>query len=373
MRLTLVALLLVAACAEDDTDERGVGTAEFGTTPDGEAVQIFTLSANGIELRTMTYGATIVALRTPDRDGNLADIVLGFDSLQGYIRNPRFFGAVVGRYANRIANARFTLEGQIHELTPNRAPNHLHGGTRGFDKVNWTGKTFHNDSAVAIMFTYQSRDGEEGYPGNLTATVTYTLTDSHRLIVDYAATTDSATPINLTQHSYFNLAGEGSGDILDHRLMIDADSFTPVDSTLIPTGEFRAVAGSPFDFRKPARIGDRIDAEDPQLRYGGGYDHNFVLRRFGPGLARAALVTEPRSGRFMEIFTTEPGIQFSSANRLDTTVIGKRGHTYDRRTGFCLETQHYPDSPNKPSFPSTILRPGERYESRTVFVFGIVR
>jgi aldose 1-epimerase len=366
-------LALYSACdGVDGPRTRAVTREPFGRTTDGTDVAIFKLkNPHGLELRAMTYGATIVSLRTPDRNGQLGDIVLGFHSVQGYEKFPRFFGAVVGRYANRIANGRFTIDTVTYQLTTNRAPNHLHGGVKGFDKVVWQGTPFDNDSSVGVVFDYTSSAGEEGYPGTLQARVTYTLTDSDRLIVDYHATTDQTTHVNLSQHSYFNLGGEGSDAISGHVLEIAADSMTPVDSTLIPTGVIVPVEGTSFDFRTAAPIGSRIDAADPQLRFGGGYDHNFVLRRQGSGLQRAALVSEPTSGRTMEILTTEPGLQFSSANRLDTTVVGKAGHVYDRRTGFCLETQHYPDSPNHPNFPSTMLRPGEEYRSQTVFVFGI--
>jgi aldose 1-epimerase len=367
-------LFLLVACESRSTGTRNVERTPFGQTPDGESVELFVMrNSTGLELRAMTYGATIVSLRTPDRNGHLDDIVLGFDSLPGYLQNPRFFGAIVGRYANRIAKGRFTLDSVTYELATNRAPNHLHGGAKGFDKVVWAGAPFENDSTMGVVFIYDSLDGEEGYPGNLSATVTYTLTHDDRLIVDYHATTDKATPINLSQHSYFNLAGAGKGDILRHELTIVADSFTPVDSTLIPTGKVVAVAGTPFDFRAPTTIGSRIDQDDAQLRYGGGYDHNFVLNRQGEGLQLAARLVDPTTGRFMEVHTTEPGLQLSSANRLDANIIGRNGAVYDRRTGVCLETQHFPDSPNQPSFPSTVLRPGEEYRSRTVFVFGVTK
>jgi aldose 1-epimerase len=340
-------------------------------------VEAYTLrNSHGVEVRAMTYGGIIRSLKVPDRRGTAADVVLGFDSLDGYLKDHPFFGAIIGRYGNRIGKGRFSLDGTEHSLATNNGPNHLHGGPKGFDKRNWTASAL--DGKAGVAFTRTSGDGEEGYPGALTVRVTYELTDSNELIVDYHATTDKATPVNLTQHSYFNLSGEGSGDILSHELLINADRYTPVDDTLIPTGELAAVEGTPFDFRKPTAIGARIDANDPQIKKGPGYDHNWVLNRGANGqaggaasdLVLAARLTDPRSGRTMEIRTTEPGLQFYSGNFLDGTIKGKAGHVYARRTGLCLETQHFPDSPNHANFPSTILRPGQIYESRTVFQFS---
>jgi len=349
-----------------------VRRAPFGATPEGEAVEMFTLTnANGVEVRAITYGGTIISLRTPDRDGAMGDIVLGFETLDGYLAGTPYFGAVIGRYGNRIAGGRFELDGEAYELANNDGPNHLHGGSVGFDKVVWAGQPFGNADGVGVVFRYTSADGEEGYPGTLSVQVAYTLTDSDELVVDYLATTDRATHVNLTQHSYFNLAGGGA--ILDHELTIAASAYTPVTATLIPTGEVAPVEGTPFDFRAATAIGARIDSPDAQLRYGRGYDHNFVLDRSGDGLELAARVMEPTTGRTLEIHTTEPGLQFYSGNFLDGTLTGKGGQTYGHRTGFCLETQHYPDSPNQPSFPSTILRPGEEYRTRTVFAFGVQR
>jgi aldose 1-epimerase len=351
-----------------------VTKAPFGQAPDGKAVDIYTLkNAHGVEVGAMTYGGIIVSFRAPDRRGQLDDIVLGYDSLAGYVKSSPYFGAIVGRYGNRIARGRFTLEGVTYDkLAINNAPNHLHGGIKGFDKVVWGAEPFHTDSTAGVVLTYTSPDGEEGYPGTLRAKVTYTLNKNDELAVDYEATTDKATPVNLTQHSYWNLGGAGKGTILDHVLTLYASAITPVDSTLIPTGEIMPVAGTPFDFRTPTAIGARIDAANPQIRNGKGYDHNFVLDRpAGAGLAHAAHVTEPTTGRTLDIYTTEPGVQFYSGNFLDGTNVGKGGRAYARRTGFALETQHYPDSPNKPNFPSTILRPGETYHSRTVFKVGV--
>jgi aldose 1-epimerase len=349
-----------------------VTSAPFGTLPDGTAVEVYTLTnVNGIEVRAITYGGIIVSLKTPDRDGRLGDIVLGFETLAGYLGKSPYFGSLVGRYGNRIAKARFTLDGRTYQLAANDGPNHLHGGLKGFDKVVWAAKSFKDQRGVGVAFTRTSPDGEEGYPGALTSTITYTLTDRNQLRVMYESTTDTPTVLNLTQHSYFNLAGDGAGDILAHMMTIDAAQYTPVDATLIPTGELATVEGTPFDFRKPMAIGARINGDHEQLRRGRGYDHNFVLTRKGPGLSRAAHVHEPKSGRTLEVETTEPGVQFYTGNFLDGTLTGKSGHVYAHRTGFCLETQHFPDSPNQPAFPSTVLRPGSTLRSETVFTFGV--
>ncbi len=310
----------------------------------------------------------------PDRNGNLGDIALGYDSLEGYLEATPYFGAIIGRYGNRIGEGQFTLDGETYQLATNDGPNHLHGGVQGFDKVVWDAKPVEAADGVALEFTYISPDGEEGYPGALDAKVTYTLTNDNRLIFDYEATTDAPTPVNLTQHTYFNLAGHGGGDILGHEVMINADTFTPVSQTLIPTGELRPVEGTPFDFRTPTAIGERIDADNEQIRFGPGYDHNFVLNDDAASVdapVLAARVYEPNSGRVMEVLTTEPGLQFYSGNFLDGSITGKDGVTYERRSGFCMETQHFPDSPNKPDFPSTILRPGELYKTRTVYAFSV--
>ena len=343
----------------------------FGKMPDGKPVQRFTLTnANGVELKAISYGGVITSLRVPDRTGKLDDIVLGFDTLDGYLKDHPFFGAIIGRYGNRIGKAQFSLDGKVYKLAANNGPNHLHGGTKGFDKVLWSVEPIGSNG---LAFTRTSPDGEEGYPGNLRMRVTYTLSDKNELIVEYHATTDKATPVNLTQHSYFNLAGQSSGDILGHELMLNADRYTPVDDTLIPTGELAAVAGTPFDFRKPTAIGARINNDNPQLKVGKGYDHNWVLNRKGAGLELAARVHEPKTGRTLEITTTEPGIQFYAGNFLDGTLTGKGGAVYKHRTGFCLETQHYPDSPNQPKFPTTTLKPGAEYRTRTVFTFGVAK
>ncbi|MEX1130174.1 MAG: aldose epimerase family protein [Vicinamibacterales bacterium] len=367
-----LAVLCHAMTGSGQAAQSTVQREPFGKMPDGKAVERFTMTnANGIELKAISYGGIITSLRVPDRTGRLDDIVLGFDDLESYLKDDPFFGAIIGRYGNRIAKGAFALDGQTYKLATNNGPNHLHGGSKGFDKVLWTAEPVAGRNAIA--FSRTSPDGEEGYPGNLRVQVTYTLTDANELIVDYRATTDKATPVNLTQHSYFNLAGQASGDILGHQLMLNADRYTPVDDTLIPTGELAPVYGTPFDFRKPTAIGARIDKVDAQLKNGKGYDHNWVLNRTGSGLQVAARVIEPKTGRTMEIATTEPGIQFYSGNFLDGTLTGKGGAVYKHRTGFCLETQHYPDSPNQPKFPSTTLRPGSEYKTSTVFTFGVAK
>lgn len=331
-------------------------------------------NTNGVELKALTYGGIIRSLRVPDRNGQIEDIVLGYDSLAGYQTDEGaapYFGAIIGRYANRIGEGRFTLDGETYTLATNNDPNHLHGGKKGFDKREWQAKAFECENAVGVTFSRVSPDGEEGYPGALDVQVTYRLTNRNELIIDYWATTDEATPINLTQHTYFNLAGQGAGDILGHRLMINADAFTPVGSTLIPSGEIRPVEGTPFDFTEMKPIGADIDAENEQLCYGQGYDHNFILTRSeGDSLVLATCVYEPTSGRVMTVYTTKPGLQFYSGNFLDGSLTGKGGAVYSRRAGLALETQHFPNSPNEPGFPSTILRPDETYHSRTAYTFS---
>lgn len=375
------ALLGPAACMTvpaGSTVAPAVTSALFGATADGRTVELFTLTnRHGVQIKLTNYGGIITSLRTPDRLGRLDDIVLGYDSLAGYLRNSPYFGAIVGRYGNRIARGLFTLDGTTYRLAVNNGLNSLHGGLRGFDKVVWTATAFQNQEGRGVALDYTSPDMEEGFPGTLRAHVTYTLTDDDRLIVDYQATTDKATPVNLTQHTYWNLAGSARRDILGHELTINADSMTPVDTTLITTGEITPVSGTPFDFRTPVAIGARVDQrQDAQIRYGNGYDHNLVLNRGGAAvdaLVRAARVVEPSTGRTMDIFTTEPGLQFYSGNFLDGSITGKGGSVYRFRYGMALETQHYPDSPNHPNFPSTILRPGQRYHTRTVYQFGVTQ
>ncbi len=340
----------------------------FGKLADGSEVEIYALTnSHGLRAKIMTYGATLVSLEVPDRNGQLEDIVLGHDSLEGYLdaaKNP-YFGSIVGRCANRIARGRFILDGVEYQLATNAGSNHLHGGIKGFDKVLWQAEPLKEQGSVGVKFSYLSPDGEEGYPGNLRVTVIYWLTEEDELKIAYEAETDKPTPVNLTHHSYFNLAGQGKGDILGHELMLNADYFTPTDEELIPTGEIRSVQGTAWDFTTPKAIGAEM-AHVP-----GGYDHNFVLRGEAGILKLAARVYEPQTGRVMEISTTEPGIQFYGGNFLDGTITGKSGQVYFKHYGFCLETQHFPDSPNKPLFPSIILRPGEKYTSLTIHKFSV--
>jgi aldose 1-epimerase len=344
----------------------------FGTMPDGTAVELFTFTnARGVEVRIANLGATIVSIRTPDRTGRSGDIVLGFDTFDGYLKNTPFFGVVVGRYGNRIARGQFVLDGVTYTLAKNNGDNHLHGGVKGFDKAVWTPRIDEGPAGPSLHLEYVSRDGEEGYPGTMTATVVYTLTNRDELRIDYAATTDRKTVVNLTNHSYFNLAG--TGDVLSHQVQINADRFTPVDKGLIPTGELRPVSGTPFDFRTPTAVGAHINDADQQIQFGGGYDHNFVLNAASGSLRLAARVTEPTTGRVLEVSTTEPGVQFYTGNFLDGTVVGRHGQAYQKRSALCLETQHFPDSPNQPSFPSAVLAPGQRYETTTVFAFSASR
>ena len=353
--------------------KRGVTRGPFGKTRDGHAVELYTLTnAHGVEMHVITYGGIITSLKVPDRAGQIDDVVLGFDTLDGYLKDPPYFGAIVGRYGNRIAKGQFTLDGRTYKLATNNGPNHLHGGVKGFDKVVWNAVPGETADGVSVTLTRTSPDGEEGYPGTLQASVRYTLTDKNELAIDYRATSDKATPVNLTQHSYFNLAADSS-DILGHELTIHASRYTPVDDTLIPTGELAPVQGTPFDFQKGTTIGARISADNVQLKNGRGYDHNWVLNRTGAGLEAAARLVDPKSGRTLDVATTEPGLQFYSGNFLDGTITGKSGRVYKNRTGLCLETQHYPDSPNHASFPSSILRPGQTYSSKTVFTFGVLK
>ena len=378
--LCLVALVAAAGCSAppsttpSPTTPAGpvVKREAFGSAA-GRAIEQLTLAnKNGVEVRAITYGGIITSITTPDRAGAMGDIVLGFDSIDGYLGGHPYFGAIIGRYGNRIAKGRFTIDSHQYTLATNNGPNHLHGGIKGFDKQVWSAKILPLTAGQSgVAFSYTSADGEEGYPGQLIVEVTYTLNDRNELVVDYLARTDQATHVNLTQHSYFNLAGEG--DILGHEMTINADRFTPVDATLIPTGEIATVEGTPFDFRKSTVIGARIDAPHPQLKNGTGYDHNWVLNKSGEGPQHAARVVEPTSGRTLDVSTTEPGMQFYAGNFLDGKLIGKGGQSYGRRSGFCLETQHFPDSPNQSNFPTTLVKPGQEYKSRTVFTFGATK
>jgi aldose 1-epimerase len=342
----------------------------YGKMKDGTPIEIYTLtSSSGMEARITTYGGTVVSLTAPDRGGKQADIVLGMADLAGYVdQKPPFFGALIGRYGNRIGHGQFKLGGKTYALPKNDGDNTLHGGPEGFDKRVWKASVL-KSADPSIELTYVSKDGEAGFPGNLSVRVVYTL-GKNELKIDYSATTDKDTVVNLTNHSYFNLAGQGEGDVLQHQVMINADRFTPVDAGLIPTGELRAVKGTPFDFTTATAIGARIEQSDEQLKLGKGYDHNWVLNKGTGGMTKAAEVYEPKTGRVMEVWSTEPGLQFYTGNFLDGTLHGKGGKVYPFRSGFCMETQHYPDSPNKPSFPSTELKPGAKYHTTTAYRFS---
>lgn len=378
LTLCLAAAVFTAACAKKEaTKEQGatgsVTKQEFGKTADGQAVDLYILkNKKGVEAAITNYGAIVVSLKTPDAKGQMADIALGFDNLQGYLGEHPYFGAIVGRYGNRIAQGKFSLNGKTYTLAKNNGENSLHGGLKGFDKKVWTAQAETTPEGQTVTLKYRSVDGEEGYPGNLDVTVTYTLTDENDLRIDYLATTDKDTVLNVTNHTYFNLAGQGKGDILGHQIAINASHITPVDAGLIPTGDLKPVAGTPFDFRNPKAIGKEIGADDEQIKRGKGYDHNFVLDRKDEGVAPAAEVTEPGSGRVLQVWTTEPGVQFYTGNFLDGTIKGKGGVAYQQRYGFCLETQHYPDSPNQKAFPSTVLKAGQQYKSTTVWKFRTV-
>jgi aldose 1-epimerase len=371
--ITILAILISSVgCGKATTPEMKIIKEPFGEF-EGEKVDIYTLkNANQVEIKITSYGGIVTSIKVPDKNGKIDDVALGYNNLQDYIENNPYFGAVIGRYGNRIRNAKFTLGGEEYTLAKNDGENSLHGGLKGFDKVLWDAEPVIGEDSQSLKLTYLSRDGEEGFPGNLKVTVTYTLADDNSFRIDYSATTDKPTVVNLTNHTYWNFAGEGAGDILRHELMLNADSFTPVDQGLITTGEIRPVENTVMDFRKPTAIGDRIDSDDEQLKFGKGYDHNWVLiSNENDRLKLAATVYEPVSGRFMEIFTTEPGVQFYSGNFLDGTITGKSGRAYGFRSGFCLETQHFPDSPNRPEFPSVVLRPGEKYKTSTVHIFSV--
>ena len=371
--MTLAALVAGCAhcCLKSDSGAAGakpILKAKWGNLPDGRPVNIYTLSnSKGMTARISNYGGLVVSLTAPDRDGKFGDVVLGFDTLADYLKDSPYFGAAIGRYGNRIAKGHFALDGKTYTLATNNGPNALHGGLAGFDKVLWTPRTFQSGVGPALELTYVSKDGEEGYPGTLTVTLIYVITDNNTLRVDYTATTDKDTVVNLTHHGYFNLAGKG--DILNHEVYINADKFTPVDSTLIPTGELKPVAGTPFDFNKPTAIGARIGQDDQQLKFGIGYDHNWVINKPFGEMGIMARVYEPASGRVLEVFSTEPGLQFYSGNFLDGKLTGKGGWKYDFRNAFCMEPQHFPDSPNQPSFPTVVLKPGETYRNTISYSF----
>lgn len=357
---------------EETTEQKpGIEKTEYGKLAGGQTADLYTLrNADGMTAQITNYGGIIVGLTAPDKDGKFEDVTLGQDSLNAYVKNNPYFGALIGRYGNRIAKGKFTLDGKTYSLVTNNIGNHLHGGTVGFDKVLWTATPVEGDEP-ALKLTYTAKDGEEGYPGNLAVTVTYTLQKDNALKIDYEATTDKPTVVNLTNHTYFNLTGGAKRDILDHVLTLNADRFIPVDKTLIPTGKLQPVANTPFDFTKPTVIGKRInDSTDTQIKYGGGYDHGWVLNGSGDSLKLAATVYEPTSGRVMEVRTTEPAIQFYTGNFLDGTVTGREGFPYKKRYALCLETEHYPDSPNQSSFPTTVLRPGQTYKTTTIYQFS---
>ena len=378
LAVSFVWYLCASASAAPEATPMGLGVAktEFGKTPDGKQVDLYTLTnAHGMKAKIITYGGIITELDAPDREGKMGDVVLGFDNLPSYLAGSPYFGALIGRVANRVAKGRFTLDGKEYKLFVNNGPNALHGGEKGFDKVIWRPEPIENvfdKDSVSLKLTYLSPSGEEGYPGNLTVHVTYTLTNENALRIDYTATTDKATPLNLTNHSYFNLGGPGSGDILGHEVMIAADKYTPVDGTMIPTGEIKAVKGTPLDFTKPTTIGARIDElkADDATANPGGYDHNYVLRGDNKERALVASVHEPKSGRTMEVYTTEPGLQFYTGNFLDGKLKGKNGVVYKKHQAFCMEADHFPDSVNHPDFPSTILEPGRTYTQTTVYKFS---
>ena len=370
-----VAVNMVSCGGGGSGSQSGIEKEAFGEYQ-GKSVELYTLTNNnGVVLKVTTFGGIITELHVPNKDGKIEDVVLGFDKLEGYLSpeylsSGPYFGAIVGRYGNRIAKGKFTLDDVEYSLATNNGENHLHGGIVGFNSVIWEAKPVENVNGNSLELTYTSKDGEEGYPGNLKVTVTYTLSDDNEVIIDYHAVTDKATHVNLTNHSYFNLSAGKHPTIADHAMTIFADRFTEVDETLIPTGNLPEVAGTPMDFRTPNRIGERIDADFNQLILGAGYDHNWVLRSSNGTLALAATVHEPESGRFMEVLTTEPGVQFYAGNFLDGTLVGKNGVRYLRRAGLCLETQHFPDSPNQPTFPSTVLRPGQVYQTQTIYKFS---
>ncbi|MBN1558634.1 galactose mutarotase [candidate division KSB1 bacterium] len=370
-----VVLILVLSTAlwrcTTSQPELSVTSEEFGALPDA-VVNLYTLTnANGMQVKISNYGGIITHLYAPDANGQLGDVVLGYDHLDGYLQASPYFGAIVGRYGNRIAGAAFTLNDETYALVQNNGPNHLHGGTKGFDKVVWAATPSTAEDRALLTLSYSSPDGEEGYPGTLDVTVTYALTNENELKIDYVATTDKPTVCNLTNHTYFNLKDGGASPILDHLVQIEAERYTPVDAGLIPTGELAPVEGTPFDFRQPTAIGARIDADHAQLRHGGGYDHNFVLNGAAGELRLVCTVEEETTGRVLQVYTTEPGVQFYTGNFLDGSITGKNGAVYHKRHGFCLETQHFPDSPNRPEFPPVVLQPGETYKTTTVYKFSV--
>jgi aldose 1-epimerase len=368
--LVLVFGLVLLTSLTDAEAKMKIEKSDYGKTEEGKPVDLFTLTNdNGVQVAITNWGATIVSVLAPDRAGKTADVLLGYDSAEGVFGDTAYMGSTVGRYGNRIAKGRFTLSGTEYKLAQNNGDNHLHGGLKGFNKKLWQAREVRSGDSVGVAMRYLSPDGEEGYPGNLEVTVTFKLDNENQLHIDYQATTDKDTVVNLTNHSYFNLRGDAAGDVLAHEVMINADRFTPVNSGLIPTGELQPVEGTPFDFRQARKIGSRINGDHEQLVFGKGYDHNWVINQSGPSPRLAARVLDPSSGRLLEVLTTEPGIQFYTGNFLNGSIRGKKGVVYEQRYGFCLETQHFPDSPNQSSFPSTVLKPGQKYQSTTIYRF----
>jgi len=367
-----IAAACITGCTTMNKPKGSITKAGFGQTPGGQAVEIYTLrNSKGAEAAILTYGGIVQKLIVPDKYGKFADVVLGYDNLDGYLTNSPYFGALIGRYGNRIGGAKFAVNGTTYTLATNNGPNSLHGGLKGFDKVVWTARPLPASQGPVLILTYVSSDMEEGFPGNLQVTAIYTLTENNELKLEFTAKSDRPTVCNLTHHSYFNLAGQGTGDILGHVVYINADQTTPVDAGLIPTGEFADVTGTPFDFRKPTAIGARIGDPDKVLQYGPGYDHNWVINKPLGQFGLQARVVEPKSGRVMEVWSDEPGLQFYAGNFLDGSITGKGGAVYQRRNGFCMEPQHYPDSPNKPQFPTTELKPGQTFHNTIVYKFDV--
>jgi len=368
--LGAAALVGCSGVSQAPVQQGQIGQRPFGQTKDGTPVTLFTVrNKQGAEAAICNYGDLVISLKVPDRNGQFGDVVLGYDNLADYIKDTPYFGAMIGRYGNRIAKGKFTLDGKEYTLAINNGPNALHGGLKGFDKVVWEPKIVASLDGASLELRYTSKDGEEGYPGNLTVKAVYTLTEDNALKLEYTATTDKDTVVNLTQHSYFNLAGKG--DILNHQVMMPADKFTPVDSTLIPTGELKPVDGTPFDFRTPTAIGARIGQDDEQLKFGNGYDHNWVINKPLGQLGLMARVYEPTTGRVLEVLSTEPGLQFYTGNFLDGKLTGKGGWAYQFRNAFCMEPQHFPNSPNQPNFPSVVLKPGQVYKHTIIFKFSV--
>jgi len=368
--VVLVAVTLFGLIAQAEA-KMDVKKQAWGKTADGKQIDLYVLTNDkGFEVKVTNFGAAVVSIMAPDRQGKMADVILGYDSAAGYQNDTAYLGTAIGRYGNRIGGAQFSLDDKVYKLAKNDGANSLHGGAKGFNKVLWTAEEVRDKDGVGVRLRYLSKDGEEGYPGNLSATITYTVTNANELKMHYQATTDKPTVANLTNHAYFNLLGDAAGDILGHELMINADKYLPVDKGLIPTGELRSVKGTPLDFTKPTAVGARINDKDEQMVLGGGYDHCWVLNKKGLEMSLAARMYEPKTGRVMEVTTTEPAIQFYTGNFLNGTIKGKKGTVYQKRMAFCLETEHYPDSPNKPSFPTTVVKPGETYSTTTVYKFS---